>query len=131
VIRDLSEIVFKSMDSADEAILKEMLFECIYLPEVEKKNLSKEILEHPDLKKYYTGWGREEDIAIVAYIEAVGIIGCAWGRLFNLEQKGYGFIHEDIPEISIALNSRYRNKGIGTRLLKKLIKAYSEINVHR
>ncbi len=39
----------------------------------------------------------------------------------------YGFVSEDVPEVSIAVDYSYRGKGIGTMLMKYL---FSNISAH-
>ncbi len=45
------------------------------------------------------------------------VVGAAWLRLI----QGYGFVAEDIPELTIAVLPAYRGRGIGTALLTQLI----------
>ena len=115
----------RPMRQEEETYLKEMLFEAIYLPEPLKKQLSREILLHPDLIVYYENWGHNGDIAIVAeHIINNVLLACVWGRLFSPDRKGFGFVDENTPEISIAVRSGFKNKGIGTKLLRKILKEY-------
>ncbi|HPN65224.1 MAG TPA: GNAT family N-acetyltransferase, partial [Candidatus Goldiibacteriota bacterium] len=46
--------------------------------------------------------------------------GAAWYILFPENDKGYGFVEAGIPEISVAVRKEFRNRGIGTLLLKEL-----------
>ncbi len=109
----------------EEEFLKEMLFEAIYLPLPLKKKLSKDILLNPDLIIYYQNWGRRGDIAFVAEHALSGeLLACTWGRLFTTNRKGYGFLSESIPEISIAVIPGHKNKGIGTSLIRIILKEY-------
>ncbi len=114
-------IIYRRLIKGEEDFLREMLFEAIYLPEEEKQKLSKDIILHPDLKKYYENWGKKGDIAIVAELHNE-LIGCGWSRLFSFRNKGYGYIDDKIPEISVAVSPGYRNRGIGTRLIRELIR---------
>ena len=52
------------------------------------------------------------------------LTGCASGRLFNATDKGYGYIGDEIPELSIAVDRVFRNHGIGTKLLQEIIDDY-------
>ena len=48
-------------------------------------------------------------------------VGAAWHRRFSRNEPGYGFISEDIPEVSIAVVPEMRGRGIGRTLLVRLI----------
>ena len=68
---------------------------------------------------YLTGWPRPGDYGLVA--EQDEPVGAAWYRTFTEASHGYGFIAEDIPELSIAVVASRRHEGIGRRLLVDLI----------
>jgi ribosomal protein S18 acetylase RimI-like enzyme len=72
-------------------------------------------LDDPTLAPYRDGWGQDGDLAVIA--EAAGhAIGAAYCRL----TKGYGFIDDDTPEVTIGVESSYRGQGIGSQLLSAL-----------
>jgi GNAT superfamily N-acetyltransferase len=120
-------IIYRPLKIHETAFLREMLWEAIFLPEETKRILTKTLLDHPDIRKYYSGWGRKGDIAIVALQRQSGMLtGCAWGRLFNATDKGYGTIGDEIPELSIAVDPAFRNRGIGTKLLQKLMEDFTK-----
>jgi len=111
-------IIYKKADKSDSSIIKEMLYHAIYLPEG-KAAPSKNIIEIPELLKYYKDWGKESDAGWIAFNEN-NPIGAAWIRLLTGEDKGYGYVDENTPELSIAVLPEYRNKGIGSKLLEKI-----------
>ena len=61
------------------------------------------------------------DYGLIA--EQDGPVGAAWYRIFTEVTHGYGFVAEDIPELSIAVIASRRHEGIGRRLLVDLIEA--------
>ena len=70
---------------------------------------SRDILNTPELAKYVQNWGRTGDkgfMAISTYNQA--LIGAAWYRLFKENDKGYGYIDSETPEIAIAVLPEYR-----------------------
>ena len=70
---------------------------------------------------YLTGWPRQGDYGLVA--EEDGPVGAAWYRTYIEANHGYGFVAEDVPELSIAVIASRRHEGIGRRLLVDLIDA--------
>ncbi len=112
-------IKLKNITKNNYNFLREMLYEAICVPESEKP-LPKSIIYEPDLIKYINNWGREGDIGLIAEYKKE-MIGAIWVSIFPEDQKGYGFIDEKTPEISMAVKRQYRNKGIGTKLMLSII----------
>jgi ribosomal protein S18 acetylase RimI-like enzyme len=123
----MEPIIYRPIKADETTFLKEMLWEAIFLPAETKQTLTKALLEHPDIRKYYSGWGRKGDVAFVACQQHTEMLtGCAWGRLFHSTGKGYGYISDEIPELSIAVDPAFRNRGIGTKLLQMVIEDYTK-----
>lgn len=80
-----------------------------------------EVMADPRYAMYLTGWPRQGDYGLVA--EQDGPVGAAWYRTFTEANHGYGFVAEDVPELSIAVIASRRHEGIGRRLLGELIEA--------
>ena len=80
-----------------------------------------EVMADPRYAMYLTGWPRQGDFGLVA--EQDGPVGAAWYRTFTEANHGYGFVAEDVPELSIAVIASRRQEGIGRRLLVELIDA--------
>ena len=80
-----------------------------------------EVMADPRYAMYLTGWPRQGDYGLVA--EQDGPVGAAWYRTFTEANHGYGFVAEDVPELSIAVVASRRHEGIGRRLLVDLIDA--------
>jgi len=110
----------KIADKDDQDFLFEMLYQSIY-HEPNSPKPDKKIIETPEISKYVKNWGKPGDYALIA-VDAEGKkIGAVWLRYFDLNNKGYGFISEEIPEIGIAVNEWSRGKGIGSFLLKEIL----------
>ena len=103
---------------SDEAFLREMLYVGLYVREGQEA-FSKDIVDKPELSKYYQDWGRPLDLGFVLLHEekAIGMVSC---RLFTAANQGYGYIDGSTPEMNIAIQEGHRNKGLGTRLMKRL-----------
>jgi ribosomal protein S18 acetylase RimI-like enzyme len=82
---------------------------------------AEQVLADPRYAMYLAGWPRRGDFGLVA--EQDGPLGAAWYRTYTELSHGYGFISEDIPELSIAVVASRRHEGIGRRLLTDLVNA--------
>lgn len=80
-----------------------------------------QVLADPRYAMYLAGWQRPGDFGLIA--EQEGPIGAAWYRTFTESAHGYGFIANDVPELSIAVVASRRREGIGRRLIVDLIEA--------
>jgi ribosomal protein S18 acetylase RimI-like enzyme len=79
-------------------------------------------LSTPELGRYVRGWGRPDDVGLLAVDAETGQpVGAAWLRLMTREEAGYGYVDDETPELSIAVLPRYRGKGAGTLLLTRLL----------
>jgi ribosomal protein S18 acetylase RimI-like enzyme len=61
--------------------------------------------------------------------EQHGPVGAVWYRTYTEMSHGYGFVAEDVPELSIAVIATRRHEGIGRLLLIRLIEA-SEVQAY-
>ena len=50
------------------------------------------------------------------------IVGAAWTRIIN----DYGHIDDETPSLSISLLKEFRNQGIGTTMVKQILKKLKE-----
>ncbi|TVQ96443.1 MAG: N-acetyltransferase [Spirochaetaceae bacterium] len=101
-----------------------MLFQAIHVPDGHPP-LSREVLNLPELARYVRGWGREGDCGFLAAAgKPIGEpVGAVWLRVLGGEDRGFGYVAEDTPELSIALLPEFRDRGIGTQLLSRLFAA--------
>ena len=76
-------------------------------------------LEHPSLRVFHAGWGREGDVAVVADEGGVPI-GAGLYRLFTDREHGEGYIDPETPELGVAVVANQRGRGVGTALLLAL-----------
>lgn len=116
-------MIYRPLDTSEYYHLPNFLFQAIYVPENSPK-LSRSIIDIPEISIYIDNFGKQPgDRAIVAEDKGK-IVGILWGRKFQFPNVGYGYISDDIPEISISILPEYRNQGIGTQLLKNIMTIY-------
>ena len=124
------KIHYRPIKNTENPFLKEMLYEALFVPEGQAK-FPRSIIEHPEIRKYIENWnGRKYDVAIVA-IHGEELVGAIWGRNFKEENKGYGYVDAETPEISMAVKKEYRNKGVGTALLLQIELVYLQMGVDK
>ncbi|MYM19626.1 GNAT family N-acetyltransferase [Brevibacterium sp. 5221] len=108
-------------DAATQQLLEPFLLLAVNWS-MDKPELSRdEAMSRPELARYVTGWGQAGDLALGAY-EGNGadrLIGAAWLRRLP-DSPGYGWVADDIPELTIAVHPDRQGEGIGTALLRAL-----------
>lgn len=100
----------------DELFLYEMLYQALFVPPGDEP-FPRSILRDPTIRRYVEGFGtRSGDCGYVATVGPERV-GAAWVRLI----RGYGFIDERTPELTIAVDPAWRGRGIGTALAERVI----------
>ena len=85
--------------------------------------LPREVVRRPEIARYVSGWmERPGDLGFVAEVDGEPV-GAAWLRRWASGDRGYGFVDEATPELSMALLPDYRGRGVGTALLRRLLAA--------
>lgn len=101
-------------------LLKDFIYEAIFQKD-ESRPLPRNIINNPDIRVYIEDYGKPDDLCLVAEVDEK-IVGAVWTRILCGEVKGYGNIDKKTPEFAISLYKEYRNKGIGTALMKDMLK---------
>ncbi|MEE3492915.1 GNAT family N-acetyltransferase [Ruminococcus sp.] len=108
--------IIREMSESEYAVLDDFLYEAIFIPEG-VSSPSREIIYQPELQVYVDGFGTKDgDYAFVADLNGK-IVGAVWMRIMN----DYGHIDNDTPSFAVSLYKEYRNKGIGTALMKTML----------
>lgn len=87
-------------------------------------------LSQPKLSRYLDGWPRGGDIGVVAETSVGTPVGAAWCRFLPADDARYGFVRDDIPELTIGVQSGHRGAGIGTALLEGLLAEAAARSIH-
>ena len=107
-------------------LLKVFLYEAIFIPEGVDPP-PREIIEQPELKLYYEGFGTgRADYCIVAD-DGGNVIGAVWTRIMN----DYGHVDDETPSLAISLYKAYRGQGIGTQLMEMILALLKEKGYER
>lgn len=122
-------ILIREMKHNEIHFLSEMLYYAIFIPNGEEK-LPKEIINEPELNVYIKDFGQKNDFCYVAEIENE-LIGAIWIRQFTENEKGYGFVNSETPELSMAVTQKYRGNGIGKLMLDKMLNKLAELNFNQ
>ena len=106
----------REMEKDEYPLLKNFLYEAIYIPEGEKIP-DKSIVNLSELQIYYKDFGSfKDDIALAADVKDK-VIGAAWVRIMD----DYGHIDNETPSLAMSLFKEYRNLGIRTVLLNEFL----------
>lgn len=111
----------REINHAEYGVLENLLYEAIFVPEGVSPP-PREVLKEPELQVYIADFGKKMgDIAFVAEVDN-RIIGGVWVRIM----KDYGHIDDETPSFAIALYKNYRNFGIGTALMQRMLEVLKE-----
>lgn len=114
-------IIIRQIKSDEYSLLDNFLYEAIFIPEgVEAP--PKEIINAPELQVYVQDFGKQEgDNCFVVEVEEK-IVGAVWVRIMD----DYGYVEDGVPSFAISLYKEYRGLGIGTMLMKRMLKELKE-----
>lgn len=117
----VESLIIRRMLPSEYYLMEYVMYEAVYNPDP-MNPYPKEIVYLPEVRVYWDNWGcGEDDYCLVAEIDGQ-IIGTVWIRIFSGETKGYGYVDSQTPEIAIALLKEYRSRGVGTELMRCMIR---------
>lgn len=120
----MSKLKIREIKKEELFLLQDFLYEAIY-QKGKESSLPKEVIKEPELNIYIEDFGQEDDNCLVAEINGE-VVGAVWSRILSGEIKGFGYIDDHTPELAISLYKKYRNKGIGTKLMENMIRLLKE-----
>lgn len=83
----------------------------------------------PALAHYVSGWMRPDDLGVVAVDQAGNLVGAAWLRYLPAADPGYGYVRDDVPELTMGVVSAWRGNGVGRALLREVLAAARAVGV--
>lgn len=113
-------------ESTDAAFLATMVVAAVNWDSTIPRATAEEVLSDHRNAHYVEAWPRLDDVGVIATDTGGSPIGAAWLRLFTAEDPGYGFVAEDVPELSVGVVMPWRGKGVGRALLREVLRRGAE-----
>ncbi len=106
----------REIRESEYPMLSDFLYEAIFIPEGMDKP-PKSIIQQPELQVYIADFGKADDWCLVAETKDK-LVGAVWVRIMN----DYGHVDDETPSFAISLYKAYRNLGIGTALMRAMLR---------
>ena len=115
----------------DGSFLTDMLVEAVNWSPEWKPRSRQRVLADSRTARYITGWPRDTDLGVIAEAASPDPArpdparpsepaGATWLRFLPAAEPGYGFVAEDVPELSIGVAASWRGRGLGRALLRAI-----------
>ncbi len=121
--------VIREIRAEEIPLLDGFLYQAIFIPEGVPAP-PRTIIESAELQVYVQGFGRKpDDHCLVAECDGK-VIGAVWARVMD----DYGHVDEKTPSLAISLYKEFRNQGIGSQLLERMLdllrdKGYEQVSL--
>ena len=116
----MSDLSITAASGADLPVLREMLWRAFSWRETEPPPAPAQLPEA--VERYVEGFAsRNSDHGLVARDRDDGPAGAAWYRLLTGDERGYGFVDDETPEITVAVRPAFRRRRVGTTLVTRLL----------
>lgn len=109
-------IEIRSLHEDEKELLKDFLYEAIFIPEGAKPP-DRSIIKQSELRLYYEDFGIGRADNCIAAVDGGKVVGAVWTRIMN----DYGHVDDSTPSFAISLFKEYRGRGIGTRLMQEML----------
>jgi GNAT superfamily N-acetyltransferase len=124
----MSDFTIRAAAPGDSEFLSDMLVEAVNWPP--QRDWSRErIMLDPAIAHYVSGWMRPDDRGVVAIDTDGSLVGAAWLRYLPAADRGYGYVSDDVPELTMGVARPWRGQGVGQALLHAVLDAAREHGV--
>ena len=114
-------MLLRTAATADFTFLTEMLLEAYNWDGTAWFDMDK-LRAEDTAWRYVADWPLPTDFGVIAEIDGQPV-GAVWGRVLSADRPGYGYIADDVPELTIGVVAAARGRGVGRALLTELIAA--------
>jgi ribosomal protein S18 acetylase RimI-like enzyme len=119
VIGEEGQVLIRPAVADDVAFLTEMLLEACNWDGTPWYDLDK-VRADDHAWRCVAGWPRATDFGVVAELDGVPA-GATWARVLTGERRGYGYVADDVPELTLGVAPAFRRRGVARALLTELI----------
>lgn len=120
----MGNYIIRSIRESEYHLLEDFLYEAIFQRD-EENLLPKDIIKEPELNVFIKDFGKKNDYGLVAEVDGK-IVGAVWTRILAGDTKGFGNIDDKTPEFAISVYKEHRGRGIGTALMKEMLKGLAD-----
>lgn len=120
----MTDFIIRKIEPSEIHLLRDFLYEAIFQRD-ETNLLPRDIINKPELSVYIDNFSESNDFCLVADIDGK-VVGAVWTRILSGKIKGFGNIDDQTPEFAISLYREYRNRGIGTVLMRSMLRLLKE-----
>ncbi len=114
-------MTLREIKETEYDLLKDFLYEAIFIPEGVTPP-AREIIAQPELKLYYEDFGTGRADHCIVADDNGRVVGAVWTRIMN----DYGHVDDDTPSFAISLYKEYRGRGIGTKMMERMLELLKE-----
>ncbi|MGH2943983.1 MAG: GNAT family N-acetyltransferase [Solirubrobacteraceae bacterium] len=112
------DVAFRPATTHDEPFLRRMLWIAAHWDQPDPA--PPDVALPTELARYTDGFGRSGDRGYVATREGASV-AAAWCRRLTPPDSGYGYVADDVPELSVAVSPDSRRRGIAAGLIELLL----------
>lgn len=110
------DFVVRTLRKGETKLLDDFLYEAIFVPSGSEPP-DRDIINKPELQVYVKDFGKQKgDNCLVADLGGK-VVGAVWTRIMD----DYGHIDDETPSFAISVHKEYRQQGIGSRLMVKML----------
>ena len=125
----MAQLHFREWRSDDLPFLWEMLYQALHVREGHPA-FPRSVLHDPGIAHYLEGFGtRPGDDAQLCLDEHGVHVAAAWVRRMTAADPGYGYVSDEIPELTMAVEPGWRGRGIGRSLLEILLDRHPRMSL--